>query len=130
MWLVDVEPDQRAVCSTEFLVLRPLPPYTRSYVYCLARSPLFRRQIESLVTGTSRSHQRAQADSILHLPVVTPPASVGAAFGDFADRLLMKTLACRREAGSLAALRDTLLPKLISGELRVEDSARLLGSAD
>jgi type I restriction enzyme S subunit len=130
VWLVDVEPDDRAVCSTEFLVLRPLSPFTRSYVYCLTRSPLFRGQIESLVTGTSKSHQRAQADSILNLPVVAPPASAGAAFGNLADRLLMRTLTCRRETGSLAALRDTLLPKLISGELRVEDSAQLLGSAD
>ncbi len=127
VWLVDVEPDDRAVCSTEFLVLRPLPPFTRSYVYCLARSPLFREQIESLVTGTSKSHQRAQADSILHLPVVAPPASVGTAFGDVADRLLMRTLACRRETDSLAALRDTLLPKLISGELRLGAAPSIAG---
>jgi type I restriction enzyme S subunit len=31
-----------------------------------------------------------------------------------------------RESHTLAAIRDTLLPKLISGELRVKDAARFL----
>ncbi len=39
VWLVDVEAADRAVCSTEFLVIRPRFPYGRSYLYCLARSP-------------------------------------------------------------------------------------------
>jgi type I restriction enzyme, S subunit len=119
VWMVDVRPGERAVCSTEFLVLTAQSPFTRSYVYCLARSPLFRQQIEGLVTGTSKSHQRAQVDSILNLAVVVPPLSIVASFDHSADSLLARTLECRRETHTLAALRDTLLPKLISGELRV-----------
>jgi type I restriction enzyme S subunit len=122
VWLVDVQPGERAVCSTEFLVLRPRSPFTRGFIYCLARSPLFRQQIEGLVTGTSKSHQRAQVDSILNLAVVVPPSSVVAAFHRTADRLLVRTLQCRREAITLASLRDALLPKLISGEVRVNSA--------
>ncbi len=76
VWMVDVRPGERAVCSTEFLVLRARPPFTRGYVYCLTRSPLFRQQVEGLVTGTSKSHQRAQVESILNLAAVMPPSSV------------------------------------------------------
>lgn len=119
VWLVDVRPAERAVCSTEFLVLRARPPFARSFIYCLARSQLFRQQIEGLVTGTSKSHQRAQVDSILNLAVVVPPSSVVAAFDRLADNQLARTLVCRRESHCLAALRDTLLPKLVSGELPV-----------
>lgn len=126
VWLVDVRPGERAVCSTEFLVLRARPPFTRSFVYCFARSILFRQQIEGLVTGTSKSHQRAQVDSILNLAVVTPPSPIVAAFDRMADSLLARTLECRRESSTLAALRDALLPKLISGELRVPDAERWL----
>jgi hypothetical protein len=36
----------------------------------------------------------------------------------------------RKGIQRLAALRDTLLPKLISGELRVEDPARFVGGGD
>jgi type I restriction enzyme S subunit len=119
VWLVDVGSTNRSVCSTEFLVLSARPPFTRSFVYCLARSPFFRQQIEGLVTGTSKSHQRAQVESILTLPVVVPPSSIIAAFDRTSESLLARTLECRRESRTLCALRDTLLPKLISGELRV-----------
>jgi type I restriction enzyme S subunit len=126
VWLVDVRPGLRAVCSTEFLVLRARTPFTRNYAYCLARSPLIRQQIEALVTGTSKSHQRAQVDSILNLAVVVPPSSVVAVFDRSADSLLARTLECRSESRTLAALRDALLPKLISGEIRVKDAERFL----
>ena len=119
VWLVDVTPGERAICSTEFLVLRASPPFRRSYVYCLARSPLFRREIESLVTGTSKSHQRAPAGAILALHVAMPPARLIEAFEMSASELLRRSVALRRESRALAAQRDALLPKLMSGEVRV-----------
>ena len=129
VWMVDVRPLERAVCSTEFLVFRARPRFSRSYVYCLARSPLFRQQIEGLVTGTSKSHQRAQVESILNLAPVIPPSTIVAAFDRFAHNLLSRTLECRRESRTLAALRDSLLPKLICGELRVADADRVVAQA-
>jgi len=126
VWLVDVENDDEAVCSTEFLVLRPSIRFGRSFMYCLARSRLFRQGIEGLVTGTSKSHQRAQAPSILALPVVLPSPPTTQAFECQAEPLLTRSLRCRTESRALAALRDALLPKLISGELRVKDAERFL----
>jgi type I restriction enzyme S subunit len=126
VWMVDVRLDERAVCSTEFLVLRARPPFGRNYAYCLARSPIFRQQIEGLVTGTSKSHQRAQVDSILNIEVVIPPSPLIAAFERSAANLLERTLVCRRESHTFAALRDALLPKLISGELRIKDAEEFL----
>jgi type I restriction enzyme S subunit len=119
VWLVDVRPDDRAVCSTEFLVLQARPPFARAYVYCLTRSPLFRQQIEGLVTGTSKSHQRAQAGSILNLGVVVAPTPIVEAFERSVASMLARTLECRHESETLTALRDTLLPKLMSGKLPV-----------
>ncbi len=125
VWLVDVQPGDRAVCSTEFLVLCPRFPYGRPYVYGLARSVPFRQQIRELVTGTSNSHQRAQAGAVLDLAVVLPPQPVAETFGIAAEPLLHRTLMCRRESHTLVALRDTLLPKLISGELRGTGGQRI-----
>ena len=127
VWLVDVQPGDRAICSTEFLVLAPRLAHGRSYVYCLARSPQFRQELEGLVTGTSKSHQRAQVGSILGLSVVRPPEKLLNRFEVVAEPLLARTLARRSESRTLAALRDALLPKLISGELRVKDAEALLG---
>jgi len=129
VWLVDVEATDRAVCSTEFLVLRPSSPYGWSYAYCLARSPFFRQQIESLVTGTSKSHQRAQINAIMSLTVILPPKPIAAAFEKTATALLSRTLENRRESLILATIRDALLPKLISDELRVTDTQRFMAEA-
>lgn len=129
VWMADVRAGDRAVCSTEFLVFRPRSPFSRGYVYCLARSPLFRQQIEGLVTGTSKSHQRAQINSILGLGVITPPSPLVEAFDRSAGTLLTRALACRHESRTLAALRDSLLPKLISGELRVPEAMKAIEEA-
>jgi type I restriction enzyme S subunit len=126
VWLVDVQPGERAVCSTEFLVLRSRAPSTRSYAYCLARSALFKQRIEALVTGTSKSHQRAHADAVLGLSTINAPALLISTFDKAASSLLERTRACRRESRTLAALRDALLPKLISGDLRVPITERVL----
>jgi type I restriction enzyme S subunit len=129
VWLVDVQPDERAICSTEFIVLSPRPPYGRSLLYCLARSQSFRNELEGLVTGTSKSHQRAHVEAILELAVVRPAEPLLNHFENTAETVLTRTLECRRESRTLAALRDALLPKLISGELRVRDAEKFIGRA-
>jgi type I restriction enzyme, S subunit len=125
-WLVDVQPNEQAVCSTEFLVFRPKYPFSREYLYCLLRSPAFRQDIESLVTGTSKSHQRAQTSTILGLDVVLPCPTVVTAFNRTIGALLERVTISRRESLTLTALRDTLLPNLISGELPVKDAEALV----
>lgn len=127
VWLVDVQADDRAICSTEFIVLVPREPLGRSYVYCLARSSLFRQELEGLVTGTSKSHQRAQVGAVLALQIVRPPDALLRRFENVAESLLARSLVCRREAHTLTELRDTLLPKLVSGELRIDDAEAFIG---
>ncbi len=122
VWAVDVSEGDRPVCSTEFLVLRPRAPFGRTYVYCLVRSFAFRRNIEALVTGTSKSHQRARADAILNLPTALPQALLSESFESMVEALLSRTMESRRESHALAALRDTLLPGLVSGEVRVREA--------
>lgn len=119
IWLVGVNTGEQAVCSTEFLVLCACSPFTQNYVYCLLRSPLFQKKIKALVTGTSKSHQRVHADAVLSLGVVFPPEPVVEAFDSIASKLLNRVLSCRSETNAISALRDTLLPRLIAGELRV-----------
>lgn len=124
VWLVDVMEDETAVCSTEFLVLKAMPPIQRSYIYCLACNSLFREQIKSLVTGTSKSHQRVQVNAISKLEIVFPPEPIIQEFESRASELLNHGLACRREIKTLVALRDALLPKLVSGEIRLREAEK------
>jgi type I restriction enzyme S subunit len=43
--------------------------------------------------------------------------------------MLERTLECRREGRTLAALRDALLPQLISGELRLRSAEKFIDKA-
>ena len=54
--------------------------------------------------------------------MVVPPDDVMRKFGAAADPLLRLAVELRWESRSLASLRDALLPKLISGEIRVPDA--------
>jgi len=117
VWWTDIQMQDRAVASTEFMVLQPKSGYGRAFIYCLATSSLFRRQIESLVTGTSKSHQRAQREAIFSIATAIPPAPLVSAFEVEAGPGLEKISTNRRAMGVLMAVRDALLPQLISGQL-------------
>ena len=119
VWLPDIGLSERAISSTEFLVFSPRPPIKRSYICCLALSRVFRAQIQSLVTGTSKSHQRAQAGAVLSLQTIVPSRSIIEVFDEQASILLDRSLGYLAETIALTTQRDTLLPKLVSGDLRV-----------
>ena len=119
VWLVDVAPNERAICSTEFLVLKAKPPFQNSYVYCLAFSPFFRQQIESIVTGTSKSHQRSPADAVLSLEALIPHTRVIETFVTSVSGLFQRSMTLSRESHALVAQRDELLPRLVSGHVRL-----------
>ncbi len=57
--------------------------------------------------------------------VVAPPSNLIGAFEAVARGQLERILANQGQSRTLAALRDALLPKLISGELRVPDAERI-----
>jgi len=59
----------------------------------------------------------------------TPGTKVMAAMDRVARPMYERVVRLERETGTLATLRDTLLPQLISGELRVPDAERLLNAA-
>ena len=54
------------------------------------------------------------------LPVVVPPSDVIAAYQQAADPLFDLLTACVKESEQLAAMRDYLLPKLLSSDVQVE----------
>lgn len=116
VWLPDIRPDDRAICSTEFLVLRPRIGVGRGFVYEFLRSAPFRNTLTSLVTGTTGSHQRAQAQAILQVRLRLPGPSRAPQFERLVGPMLDRIAVARRASRTLVALRDALLPRLLSGE--------------
>ena len=105
--------------------MHPKKPLPSEFAYLLARSHRFREFAIKTMTGTS-GRQRVQAQAVREFPLTQPPDRVAAAFGDLVRPLAAKASAEARESRSLAALHETLLPKLISGELRVPDAERAM----
>ncbi len=113
-----LQEDQIGWGSTEFIVLRPRPPLPEEFAYCLARSPEFREFAIQSMTGSS-GRQRVPAESLSHFKVALPAQPIAEQFGNFIRPLFARAGEASRESQTLAALRDTLLPKLISGEIQV-----------
>jgi len=120
VWL-PTSPGQRAVCSTEFLVFIPMGAASREFVLCTFSAPQFLQSLCQLVTGTSNSHQRIRPDGVLSMASVIPPESVLETFEGVAKPIFDRIGHNRHQAQTLATLRDTLLPRLISGQLRLPE---------
>jgi type I restriction enzyme S subunit len=111
--------------STEYIVLRPKPPLPEEFAYCLARSEEFREFAVQSMTGSS-GRQRVPAESLDHFRLAVAPAPVAEEFGRRLKPLFRRSSAAIAESRTLAAMRDALLPKLVSGELRIKDAERFL----
>ena len=72
VWTPEVQEEMLAVCSTEFLVLRPKLIYRRFLQY-VCMSPGIRASLLANVTGTSGSHQRVPPASALRIEIPLPP---------------------------------------------------------
>jgi type I restriction enzyme, S subunit len=64
------------------------------------------------------------------IPVLVPDRKVIAAFQVFSEPLHQQIVANRRQSSALAEMRDLLLPKLLSGEVRVTEAETLVGVAN
>ena len=107
--------------STEFIVMRAIPPVPPEYTYILARDTAFREHAMQSMTGTS-GRQRVQMDALAAYSLPCPPAEVHAAFGLLVGNAFASIDANQRQVSSLTAQRDALLPKLVSGEVRVGET--------
>jgi type I restriction enzyme S subunit len=79
------------------------------------------------ISSSSREGQSISSDGLGLLKFVQPGAATQNAFYVAVEPLLSRTNSLQGESRTLAALRDTLLPKLISGELRVKDVDCFIG---
>jgi type I restriction enzyme S subunit len=70
--------------------------------------------------------QRVPAESLDHYLLTSCPEPIAHVFGSIAAPMFARASKVSAESRTLAALRDTLLPKLISGELRVKDAEGFL----
>jgi len=120
VWLPFVPSDRRQIASTEFLVFVPRHHTDRHYLYCQFQQTTFREELAQGASGTSNSHQRVRPNDVLQRSIVVPPPSARKGLARIVDPLFALVAASRLESSNLAEMRDYLLPKLLSGQVRVE----------
>lgn len=107
--------------STEFIVMRSKKILPLSISYFFARLDSFRTIAIQSMQGTS-GRQRADASVLEQHVWIVPPDEVLQKFGTSSDLILNGNRVRNTENKSLAQLRDTLLPKLLSGEITLPDT--------
>ena len=113
--------------STEYIILRPKPFLPSEFAYCLARNLGFRDFAIQSMTGTS-GRQRVQPAALGQFLMPRPPERIGKEFGRLTRPMIRRALLSANQSGALAELRDTLLPRLISGEIRIADAEKAVES--
>jgi type I restriction enzyme S subunit len=96
---------------------------TPSYAFHLLR------ELDFTIFNAGSAVPTLNRNHVHNLPTVIPPFGLVQAFDAIVTPLLNRQRAADQESLVLASILDALLPKLISGELRVKDAERRLEAA-
>ena len=107
--------------STEYIVMRAKQGISPYFVYCIARDKAFREHAMRSMTGTS-GRQRVQIDMLENFALPNWSAESMNGFHASAYAAFQKIKSNSAEINTLTQLRDTLLPKLMSGKIDVMQS--------
>jgi type I restriction enzyme S subunit len=119
VWVVDPQGAAPAIASTEWLVLRPKAGSGPALLYAVCRSKRFQLDLTSRVTGSTGSHQRVAAESMMRIPVRWPTPDAEAELYNLLNPMFDLARHNGHESRTLAELLDALLPELISGRMTV-----------
>ncbi len=114
--------------STGFAVLRPRKIEYAELVYLAATA---QENIEALsLLADGGAYPAVRPEVVTATQTTSANDAVIKAFSRAVGPLLSKSAANERSSRTLKSIRDTLLPKLISGELRVNDAERLIEATE
>lgn len=120
IWLILDDLNENAICSTEFQVVRPKDKKYLFFTYLWLSIPQNYDEIASGVGGTSGSHQRIDPADIFNFACPLIGDDLLISLNSKVAPIFMKVMENRVQIRTLEKLRDTLLPKLMSGEVRVK----------
>lgn len=114
--------------STGFAVLRSKEDFDAQFVWCAATSKGNINRLAQLADGGA--YPAVSPEAVAATKIVLPDVETRRRFSNVTEPMVDRLLAALGEVHELAALRDTLLPKLISGEIRIQDAEGLVEAAN
>lgn len=113
--------EENAICSTEFQIVKPKDNLYYEFIYCYLKSNQVLQELSGAASGTSGSHQRVNPEDIFNLSFPNSPKKLIERFHIATYNSFEKIKINHKQILTLTQLRDTLLPKLMSGEVRVKN---------
>jgi len=120
IWRIGEAVQSNSVCSTEFQVLKPKDMRHYFFLYCLMKSNDVISSFTMSATGTSGSHQRIRPEYILEVETPEPDKDKLSLFNEICTPMMERVKKNQKQIQTLQKLRNTLLPKIISGEVKVK----------
>jgi len=115
------------IASLDVLIVRPsVKNITVPFLYCLFKTDRFADHTYAHSTGTTVLHLSKKA--VPSYKFACPPEELHKRFASLTIPIFTRIDTIEQESRTLAELRDTLLPKLISGELRIKDAGEIIGN--
>jgi type I restriction enzyme S subunit len=123
--VVGVDEHSTLVASLDVGIIRPLETRTsRQFLYGLFKTDAFQAHTFAHTSGTTVLH--LSKDAVGSFRFACPPYGLMATFSSVAESLANRRQVNVDQMRNLTSLRDTLLPRLISGQLRLpETEARI-----
>jgi type I restriction enzyme S subunit len=117
------------VVSTKFMVINPKDNILNKLLYRILTIQSTVDNFNSIAEGRSGTFPQITFDAISEMEVVLPPLKIQKEFQSIVEPIELQQDDLYTETQTLTTLRDTLLPKLISGEVRVKDAEKILTAA-
>ncbi len=105
------------VVPTKFMIIHASDEIHPRLLYRILTANETLAEFQLQAESRSGTFPQITFDSISHLPIVLPPMEIQNAFQRAVERIGARIKLNKEESRTLANLRDTLLPKLLSGEL-------------
>lgn len=121
IWMIlDNVNEDEAICSSEFQIVKPKNIKWYGFIYWFLKSNQVTQELAGASSGTSGSHQRINPQDIFNLTLQKPSQNIIDSFYEITQPYLNKISNNEIQITTLINLRNTLLPKLINGEVTVE----------
>ena len=116
------------ICSTDILIIQPIDAEWFGVVLSLVSSDNFVAYTKAFSKGTTLP--RTNWNDISRYKIALPKIEIAQKYTEFIQPIIKRIIENIHQSHTLAQTRDTLLPKLLSGEIRVDDAVEILEIKD
>lgn len=114
-------PNSRMVASTGFIVITANWSGYRYYIYQYLIQDSVINYLQAIAEQSVSTYPSINASDITNIKVIIPPDDIIGNYAAILSRFMGEIDRNNQESSRLATLRDTLLPKLMSGQIKLSE---------